>query len=101
MRLAAGSHARDRIRRMSTDSNRYSVVERVLAYSAFAIIVIAVAAYLTTLVVAMVAGREALAANLWPAVVWISYVGLPIGFVLLMVLLGINFSRRGSRRDPK
>ncbi len=86
---------------MSTDSKKFSVAERVLAYAAFAIIVIAVAAYLTTLIVAMVAGREVLAASLWPAVVWISYVGLPVGFVLLMVLLGINFSRRGSSRGAK
>lgn len=86
---------------MSTDEKKYSIVERVLAYAAFSIMAVAVLAYLTTLIVAMVAGREALAANLWPTVVWISYVGLPTGFVLLMVLLGINFSRRGSQRDKK
>ncbi len=84
---------------MSTDSKKYSIVERTLAYASFTIMAVAVAAYLTTLIVGMVAGREALAANLWPIVVWISYVGLPVGFVLLMVLLGINFSRRSSARD--
>jgi len=86
---------------MSAESNKYSVVERVLAYASFSIMAIAVLAYLTTLIVAMVAGREALAANLWPAVVWISYVGLPVGFVLLMVLLGINFSRRRPRNGER
>ena len=89
------------MKRMSTDSSKFPVVERLLAYSSLTIIAVAVAAYLTTLVVAMVAGRDALAASMWPVVVWISYVGLPIGFVLLMILLVLNFSRRGSRRGEK
>ena len=86
---------------MSTDSSKYPLVERLLAYSSLAIIAVAVAAYLTTLMVAMIGGRDALAGSMWPVVVWISYVGLPIGFVLLVVLLVLNFSRRGSRRGEK
>lgn len=74
------------------------VLERVLAYSSVAIMVIAVLSYLTTLIVAMAAGREVLAQGLWQFVVFVSYVGLPVGFVLLMVLLGINFSRRGREK---
>lgn len=80
------------------DTPKFSLFERVLAYAATALIVLAVAAYLTTLIVGMVAGREALAASLWPLVVGISYVGLPVGFVLLVVLLAINYRRRGSGR---
>ena len=78
-----------------SEQQKPSVLERVLAYASIAIIVVAVVSYLTTLVVAMVAGREALAHGLWQFVVFVSYVGLPVGFVLLMVLLGVNFRRRG------
>lgn len=85
---------------MSTDAPKFSALERVLAYASISIIIVAVASYLTTLIVGLVAGRQALAAGLWPLVTWIAFYGLPIGFVLLMVLLGLNFSRRGrgSRR---
>lgn len=87
---------------MSTDAPhtpKFSVFERVLAYAAIAIMVIAVAAYITTLIVGMVAGRQALAGSLWPVVVGISYVGLPVGFVLLMVLLGMSYAKRGRRSE--
>lgn len=79
-------------------TTKHSLFERLLAYASIAIIVVAVAAYLTTLIVAMVAGRTALEDSLWPIVTWIAFYGLPIGFVLLMVLLGINFTRRGRAR---
>lgn len=81
-----------------SEQQQPSVLERVLAYTSVSIIVIAVASYLTTLIVAMVAGREVLAQGLWQFVVFISYVGLPVGFVLLMVLLGLNFRRRGREK---
>ncbi len=81
--------------RMS-DQQKPSAIERILAYASVSIIVIAVLSYLTTLIVAMVAGREVLADGLWQIVTFISYVGLPVGFVLLIALLVINFSRRGK-----
>lgn len=82
----------------STPPKKHSLVERLLAYISITIIVGAVIAYLTTLIVAMVAGRTALEDSLWPIVTWIAFYGLPIGFVLLMVLLAINFFRRGKTR---
>lgn len=88
----------DRMPTEAEDAPKFSLFERVLAYIAAALMVLAVAAYLTTLIVGMVAGREALAGSLWPLVVGISYIGLPIGFVLLVVLLAISYRRRGSRR---
>lgn len=87
--------------RMSTDeSPKFTLIERLLAYASIAIIGAAVAAYLTTLIVALVAGRKALVAGLWPIVDWIAFYGLPIGFLLLVTLLVISFVRRGraSRR---
>jgi ABC-type transport system involved in multi-copper enzyme maturation permease subunit len=78
---------------------KYSALERVLAYAAVSIIVIAVISYLTTLMVALAAGREVLADGLWQVVVFISYVGLPVGFVLVLILLAINFRSRSRERS--
>lgn len=86
---------------MSSQPAQHSALERVLAFSTLTIMALAVAAYLTTLMVGMIAGRQALAESMWPVVVWISYVGLPVGFVLLMVLLGLNYRRRGAQRNKK
>ncbi len=82
---------------MSTQQ-KPGVVEKILAYSSISIIAIAVASYLTTLIVAMVAGRKVLADGLWQVVTFIAYVGLPVGFVLLITLLIVNFSRRGREK---
>jgi len=79
---------------MPTDAPKFSALERVLAYIASAIIVIAVLSYLTTLLVGLVAGREALAHGLWQFVTGVAFYGVPAGFVVLMVLLGITFTRR-------
>lgn len=81
---------------MPTDATpKFSLIERLLAYAAIAIIAVAVLSYLTTLIVGLAGGREALAAGLWPLVAWIAFYGLPAGFVLLIVLLAISFTRRG------
>lgn len=81
-----------------SEQQKYSTFERVLAYTAVIIMVVAVLSFITTLIVAMVAGREVLANGLWQVVTFISFYGLPFGFVLLIVLLGINFTRRGRQR---
>lgn len=87
---------------MSTPTNSHQnhtpLIERVLAYAATTIMVVAVLSFLTTLIVAMVAGREVLAEGLWQWVTFVSYYGLPTGFVLLILLLILNFSRRGKAR---
>lgn len=87
---------------MSTDPQTPSRAERLLAYAALTIIVAAVLAYVATLIVGM-NDRAALAENLWPIVVWISYIGLPIGIVLIIILLLLSSRRRGAenRRDAR
>jgi len=77
---------------------QHSLVERILAFTAIAIIVVAVISFLTTLVIALVAGRDAPSEGLLQVVTFISIYGLPIGFLLLIVLLIINFVRLGSKR---
>ncbi len=90
-------HARRRLEKMS-DQQKPWVIEKILAYSSISIIVIAVISYITTLIVAMAAGSEVLAEGLWQVVTFIAYVGLPVGFALLITLLIINFSRRGREK---
>lgn len=79
-----------------SEQQKSSVLERILAYASVTIIVIAVLSFLTTLIVALAGGREVLAEGLWQVVTAISYIGLPIGFLLLIILLIMNFSRRGK-----
>jgi len=79
---------------MSTDSPKFTLLERILAYVASAIIVIAVLSYIATLVVGLIAGREVLAQGLWQFVTAVSFYGVPAGLIILMTLLGITFSRR-------
>ena len=83
---------------MCIRDRKNSVLEKALAYTSVTIIAVAVASYLTTLVVAMVAGSEALAGGLWQFVTVIAYIGLPVGFLLLIALLVINFTRRGREK---
>lgn len=79
-----------------SDQQKPLAIEKVLAYASISIIVLAVISYITTLIVAMTAGREVLAEGLWQVVTFIAYVGLPVGFVLLIVLLILSYSRRGK-----
>ena len=95
--FARDYRARRRLEKMS-DQQKPWVIEKILAYSSISIIVIAVVSYITTLIVAMAVGREVLAEGLWQVVTFIAYVGLPLGFALLITLLIINFSRRGREK---
>ncbi|WP_217133803.1 hypothetical protein [Leucobacter chinensis] len=80
---------------MSTETNNPSLVEKVLAYSSLSIIALAIISFFATLIAALVGvEREVLAEGFWPVITWIGYVGLPIGFVLMMTLLVITRRRR-------
>lgn len=83
---------------MSPPSFVHPHVERALAVTALVTIVASCTCFVATLVVGLW-DRTALASGLWPIVVAIAYLGLPLGFVAVVALLGINISRRGSRRD--
>lgn len=74
-------------------SNR---VERALAYMVASVIVLSLASF-----VALIAGTAAgmgpvdFATGIWPAVTILPLIGLPIGFVLIIVLLVVSVIRRG------
>ena len=75
-------------------SNR---VERVLAFMVAAIIVLSLASLIAALIAATGSGfgRDDFAQGIWPAVTIMPLVGLPTGFVLIIVLLVVSAVRRG------
>jgi len=74
-------------------SNR---VERVLAFMVAGIIVLSLASFIA-LIAATGAGlgRDDFAQGVWPAVTILPLIGLPTGFVLIIVLLVVSAVRRG------
>jgi hypothetical protein len=71
-------------------------VERTLAYMVAGVILLSLASF-----VALVAGTSAglvgddFAQGVWPMVVILPLIGLPVGFALIIVLLVISAVRRG------
>ncbi|GEM_PF-2516670 len=78
---------------MSQEASSPSIFERILAYATITIISVALLSFFATLIVGL-ANRHAAAEGLWPFVYGISLIGLPIGFVLLIVLLIVSQARR-------
>ncbi|WP_240739838.1 hypothetical protein [Leucobacter triazinivorans] len=78
---------------MSTAPSTPSLLERILAYASLAIIATALLSFFVTLIVGM-NDREAMAEGLWPFVYGLSLIGLPVGFVLLILLLILSQRRR-------
>lgn len=82
--------------RMSSEQpSSPSLVEKILAYATITIIAVALLSFFATLIVGL-NDRETMAAGLWPVVYGISLIGLPIGFLLLVVLLVVSQVRRRS-----
>lgn len=80
---------------MSQEHNNPTLTEKVLAFSSLSIIAFAILSFFATLIAALVGvERETLAQGFWPIITWIGYVGLPIGFVLMIVLLIVTRRRR-------
>ncbi len=74
-------------------SNR---VERTLAYMVAGIIVLSVASLFAVLIgVNMGLKGDDFTSGIWPAVTVLPLIGLPIGFVLIIVLLVVSAVRRG------
>lgn len=74
-------------------SNR---VERVLAYMVASIVVLSLAAFIALIAgTAMGLERDDFTQGIWPTVTILPLIGLPIGFVLIIVLLVVSAVRRG------
>lgn len=78
-----------------------SRIERVLAYMVASIVVLSLVAFVA-LIAATALGleRDDFAQGIWPVVTLLPLIGLPIGFVLIIVLLVVSAVRRGrAARD--
>jgi uncharacterized membrane protein len=78
-----------------------SRIERVLAYMVASIVVLSLVAFVA-LIAATALGleRDDFAQGIWPVVTILPLIGLPIGFVLIIVLLVVSAVRRGrAARD--
>lgn len=76
-------------------------VERVLAYMVAGIIVLSLASFIAV-IIGTASGLEHgdFAVGIWPAVTILPLIGLPIGFVLIIMLLVVSAVRRGrAARD--
>jgi len=74
-------------------SNR---VERVLAYMVASVIVVSLASFVALIIGTSIGlQRDDFAVGIWPIVTIMPLIGLPIGFVLIIVLLIVSAVRRG------
>ncbi|MFV0434354.1 MAG: hypothetical protein ACK5LO_10275 [Leucobacter sp.] len=87
---------------MSQETDSPSLLERILAYASLTIIAVALLSFFASLIIGM-NDRQAMAEGLWPIVYGISMIGLPIGFVLLVLLFIVTHRRRRAefRREAK
>jgi len=71
-------------------------IERVIAYMVAATVVVSVVSFIAVIIgTALGIGRDQLATGMWPFVTILPLIGLPIGFVLIIVLLVVSAVRRG------
>ncbi|SFO03054.1 multidrug ABC transporter ATPase [Mycetocola miduiensis] len=87
-----------------TDPQKHNVsrLERVLAFMLLALVLLSVATFIAIMVGTMQGmGSDDFASGLWPVVVMVPYIGLPLAIVLLIILMISSAVRRAreSRRD--
>ncbi|MET0843712.1 MAG: multidrug ABC transporter ATPase [Mycetocola sp.] len=87
-----------------TDPQKHNVsrFERVLAFMLLALVLLSVATFIAIMVGTMQGmGSDDFASGLWPVVVMVPYIGLPLAIVLLIILMISSAVRRAreSRRD--
>lgn len=68
--------------------------ERVLAFMVAAVIGLSILAFIT-IIIATVAGVTDFSVGIWPLIVTLPLVGLPIGLVFMIVLFIVSAIRRG------
>ena len=87
-----------------TDPEPHNVsrFERVLAFMLLAMVLLSVGTFVAIMVgTSQGMGSEDFSSGLWPVIVMVPYIGLPLAIVLLVTLMISSAVRRasGSRRD--
>jgi uncharacterized membrane protein len=82
-----------------------SSFEKLLAAMVVGIVGVSVVAFFTVIIgTAVGMGADDFAQGLWPVVAMLPLIGLPIGFVMIMVLLFVSTKRRrqgGTGASPR
>ena len=70
-------------------------VDRILATMAMGLLILSIAAF-AAIMIATAAGMEQadFATGIWPAVALVTYVGLPVAFVLFLIVIVMSLVRR-------
>jgi TRAP-type C4-dicarboxylate transport system permease small subunit len=80
---------------MAKTETNAPLIERILAFAILVTIAAAVISFVAVLIAsANGIERDDFTQGIWPFVTWVSYVGLPIGLVLILTLLVMNMRRR-------
>jgi uncharacterized BrkB/YihY/UPF0761 family membrane protein len=87
-----------------TDPQKHNVsrFERILAFMLLALVLLSVGTFVAIMVGTIQGmGSDDFASGLWPVVVMVPYIGLPLAIVLLIILMISSAVRRAreSRRD--
>ncbi|MBT1035806.1 hypothetical protein KJY78_05540 [Canibacter sp. lx-45] len=80
----------------SSRADEFPKFDRVLVYIAVASIALSILSYFVTLITAAIVGRDVLVAAGMQNIALLAYVGLPLGFFLIFVLL-FRVQRRRAR----
>lgn len=78
------------------------LVERILAFAVLFVVLAAFISFFAVLIAGMNGvARDDFTEGAWPLITWVSYVGLPTGLVLILVLLVMNMRRRAKANPPQ
>jgi uncharacterized membrane protein YhaH (DUF805 family) len=93
--------------RTVTDPQKHDVsrIERILAFMLLALVVLSVGTFVAIMVGTMQGmGSDDFASGVWPVVVMVPYIGLPLAIVLLIVLMissAVRRARESRRNQPE
>lgn len=82
-------------------NSRLERFQRILAYMVASIIGVSILCFLA-IIIGTFSGMTGaqFGEGLWPVIAWVPYVGLPLGFLLILVLLFLSLRRR-SKEAPE
>lgn len=78
-----------------------SKLETFLGWGAVILIGASALSYFTILAIAAVQSLRGTPGGAYQALAWVAYIGMPIGFLLLFILLFLNIRKRGKQQAKK
>ena len=69
-------------------------IDRILAFMSLGLLILSIVCFFTV-IIAQPAGVTDFSEGLWPTLVVLPMIGLPVAFVLMLAVLIMSFARRG------